>query len=149
LVGSEVGGKSKPREVRLKEDVRLEVRALVVDRRKLDGTTVVHPAKKRVLVVTNGDVLEFGGGRDDLEETLELRLLREGHREDVDGDVVDVVVRRDHTEVERRNVHCSKSKVSEKKEGEIRRKENALSSSTVIAFEFCKSASVVSTSSER
>lgn len=76
----------------LKENERLEVRGLVVLGLELDGRSVVDPLEDDVLVVTDGDVLELGRRRDDLEKTLELRSFAEGHAEDLDGDVGDVVV---------------------------------------------------------
>jgi hypothetical protein len=105
LVGSEIGGQRQAREVRLQEDVDLEMRRFVVDVGELDRHAVVHLPEELVLVMPDRDALEFGGRRNNLEETAELGLFRQRHREDVDRDIVDVVVRRDHAEVERRDVH--------------------------------------------
>lgn len=99
--------------MRLEQDVGLEVRRVVVDSRKLDGHPIVDLAQEDVLVVADRDALELGGRRDDFEKTLELRLLRQRHREDIDRDVVDVVVGRNHAEVERGGVHCEVKKTSQ------------------------------------
>ena len=48
---------------------------------------------------------ELGRSRDDLEQTSELRLLRERLVEDGNRLVVDVIVRGDHTQVKRRDIH--------------------------------------------
>lgn len=53
----------------------------------------------------NRNVVVLGCGRDDLEESLELCLGRQRHGKEFDRRVVDIVVRRDHPEVERRQVH--------------------------------------------
>ena len=92
LVGSEVGGKDHPREVSLEENEGFEVRGLVILGLELDGRSVVDPLEDDVLVVTDGDVLELRRRRDDLEKTLELGSFAEGHAEDLDGDVGNVVV---------------------------------------------------------
>lgn len=92
LVGREIGGEDHPREVRLEQDERLEVRGLVVLGVELDGRPVVDALEEDVLMVTDGDVLELGRGGYDLEETLELGALAKRHAEDLNGDVRNVVV---------------------------------------------------------
>jgi hypothetical protein len=59
--------------------------------------------------MANRNVFKLGGRRNDLEQALELCLLRERHTENVNGDIVDVVVCRDHAQVERRSIHCDVS----------------------------------------
>lgn len=109
LVRCEVRRQTQARKVRLQEHIRLEVGRVVVGGRELDGDPVVQLAQEDVLVVSDRDVLKLGGGGHNLEETLELGLVRERHGEDVDRHVVDVVVRRDHAQVQRRRVHWEKS----------------------------------------
>jgi hypothetical protein len=55
--------------------------------------------------VSDRDGLELGRSRDDLEQTSELRLLRERLVEDGHRLVVDVVVGSDHAQVEGRDIH--------------------------------------------
>ena len=53
----------------------------------------------------DGQVLVLGRGGDDLNEAADLGLAVEGHGEELDGGVVDVVVRGNHAQVQRGRVH--------------------------------------------
>ena len=55
--------------------------------------------------MSDGDDVKLGGVTDDVDEAFHFGLVRQTHAEQFDGRVVDVVVCRNHAQVERSHVH--------------------------------------------
>mmetsp|Transcript_10154 Transcript_10154/g.33218 ORF Transcript_10154/g.33218 Transcript_10154/m.33218 type:complete len:242 (-) Transcript_10154:1105-1830(-) len=74
-------------------------------RRRLEAREVLCEfSEGLVLPEARRDRGDLGGAREDLQERGDLRLRPDGRREELDGRVLDVVVGRDHAEVQRRHV---------------------------------------------
>ena len=55
--------------------------------------------------MADGDILIFSSIRDDLYQTLDLCLVVEGHTEQLNGGIVDVIIGCNHSQVERCYIH--------------------------------------------
>ena len=81
----------------LKQDVGLRVRIVeLAAAAQLVRQLVAQVSKERVFAVTNLQIFEFGCGGNDLDQAADLGLVVEGHAEQLDRRVVDVVIRSDH-----------------------------------------------------
>ena len=92
-------------EVCLEENIGLGVGVVVGARvGDFEGQVVRQLAQSVVFSVAHLDALELRGAREDLQQTPQLALLVQRRAEELHGGVFDVVVRRDHTQVEGRKL---------------------------------------------
>lgn len=87
MVSCEIGRELQTREVCLKEEEGFKVWSLEIDTVNFDRDTVVDAAKKGVLMPSDRNALELCRGRNDLQNTLELRTLLQRESIDFDGDI--------------------------------------------------------------
>ena len=65
---------------------------------------IFYLAKDAFFVMSNRNVLELSGARDDVQEASDLRFGCEGFAEELNGPIVDVIVGRDHTQIDWRHI---------------------------------------------
>ena len=92
-------------EVRLQQRGGLDVRVRRAPALQRDGRVVQHVPQRARLARARGVPLKLRCAGDNLQQPLELGLRRQGRGEELDRGVRDGVVRADHAEVERRDVH--------------------------------------------
>ena len=83
----------------------LDVRVRRAPALQRDGRVVQHVPQRARLARARGVPLKLRCAGDNLQQPLELGLRRQGRGEELDRGVRDGVVRADHAEVERRDVH--------------------------------------------
>jgi hypothetical protein len=83
--------------VSLQQDVGFNVRVVeLAAAAQLVRQLVAQVSKERIFAVTDLEVLEFGGCGYDFDEAADFGLVVERHAEQLDGCIVDVIVRSNH-----------------------------------------------------
>eukprot|EP01137_Pigoraptor_chileana_P032321 Opistho-2@21522 len=98
-------GKLDAAEVRLKENVGLDVGIVELVTGQLYGQAIRKLLEDAVLAVPHGERVEFCRRANNLDEPTQLGLLCKRRAEELDGHVVDIVESGDHSQVEREEVH--------------------------------------------